>query len=448
MAGVNRELALAGKTDIDRWSNAASLELAWDRRAAFAATFIPAGARVLDLGCGRMALRGFLREGCDYRGCDLVARDAHTIVCDFNKGDFPSAEAADVDVLVLLGVLEYIADLDAFFARLRDAGREIVLSYCAADFTSLDRPSLGWINSLTLADLATLFDRFGFRVVCSERVDEFQIVIKLRRAAGAELPACSVAVVSCADFGNFGDRLGIHIINSLLPPQADVHHLTFRTLREMRESYDLVVLGIGNSLFRPFLVEGILDVVARGKASIGIFGTQYRGDLSRPILDSLIERLDMWYARYQDDVLLYGRGRSNVTHMGDWLVTQFPMARGTDPNMLTIGPEILEDKPLDRTISQIQRFRNVFSPRLHPLLCALTSAELVAYEEQREASGVMSGKFASMLIDVFGRTFEERKFFPVDRSAVTSYKAYVDGTVARATHDVRAMLRNVATAAV
>ena len=33
-----------------------SLEQAWDARAEFAAQFIPAGARVLDLGCGRMSV--------------------------------------------------------------------------------------------------------------------------------------------------------------------------------------------------------------------------------------------------------------------------------------------------------------------------------------------------------------------------------------------------------
>ena len=55
------------------------------------------------------------------------------------------------------------------------------------------------------------------------------------------------------DGDNFGDRLGVHMINALLPGEADVHHLTFRTLHEARASYDLVVLGTGNSLFQPLL---------------------------------------------------------------------------------------------------------------------------------------------------------------------------------------------------
>ena len=30
-------------------------------------------------------------------------------------------------------------------------------------------------------------------------------------------PSCDVAVISYNDVGNFGDRLGYHIVNSLLP---------------------------------------------------------------------------------------------------------------------------------------------------------------------------------------------------------------------------------------
>ena len=74
-AYINRNLALEKKTDFDRWSNAASLEPAWDQRAEVAAGFVPAGSRVLDLGCGRMALKRFLPTGCTYQPCDLIARD-------------------------------------------------------------------------------------------------------------------------------------------------------------------------------------------------------------------------------------------------------------------------------------------------------------------------------------------------------------------------------------
>jgi hypothetical protein len=91
----------------------------------------------------------------------------------------------------------------------------------------------------------------------------------------------------------------------------------------------------------------------------------------------------------------------------------------------------------------------VFSTRLHPLLCALTSAAEVAYSEQREGdqAGSMSGKFRSMLIDIFGRTYPEQHFFAVDRDAVARYKAHVRGNVSKIGAQLEAMLRNVTVAA-
>jgi hypothetical protein len=69
----------------------------------------------------------------------------------------------------------------------------------------------------------------------------------------------------------------------------------------------------------------------------------------------------------------------------------------------------------------------VLSERLHPLLCALTSAHEVAYVEQRELADrqTPSGKFRSLLIDMFGQTHPESIFWKVDRDRVVAYKAKV-----------------------
>jgi hypothetical protein len=449
MARINRELALARQTDTERWSDPASLEAAWDARAQFAAQFIPAGARVLDLGCGRMSLRRFLPFGCNYQGCDLVARDAETVVCNFNAGEFPTDAAADADIITMLGVLEYITDVDGFFTHLKSTGRDVVFSYCATDLTvGLDRAAHGWINHFSFEDLAKLIDRHGYRISGSMPVDSMQILLRLAPTRAATLHPCSVAVISYNDVGNFGDRLGYHMINSLLPGNATVHHLTFRTLASAHAAYDLVVLGIGNSVFQPLLTDELFNVMSRAKARVGIFGTQYRELMPRPAFDRLVDSLDMWHARYQDDVLMYGRGRSNVTHLGDWLIDQFSMSMPTDPGELHIGDEIWKELPLDRTIQHIQRYQKVFSTRLHPLLCALTSAAQVGYSEQPSGgtSPIPSGKFRSMLIDIFGRSFPEKTYFDVDRDAVRRYKQQVHRNVAALKAQLDTMLRNVAVA--
>jgi hypothetical protein len=449
MVRIDRDQVLARKTDKRRWSDPAALEPAWDARAELAANFIPAGAQVLDLGCGNMSLQRFLPHGCSYRGCDLVARDAQTIVCDFNMGEFPTDAATDADIISALGVLEYITDAEGFFKHLRAADCDVVLSYCAADLSgSIDRASLGWLNHFSFLDLSELIDRYGFRIASTQLVDSLQILMRLTPVdPQASANPGTVAVISYHDVGNFGDRLGYHTINSLLPSDATVHHLSFQTLDRARDSYDLIVLGIGNSIYGPLLRDDLLDVLKRGKAKVGIFGTQYRELIPRPSLDGIIDRLDTWFARYEDDVLMYGRGRSNVEHLGDWLIDQFPMTTPTDDGELLIGDEVMQELPLDRTIQEIQRYKKVFSTRLHPLLCAFTSAETVAYQEQSAGGGspIVSGKFRSMLIDIFGRTYPEKTPFAVDRDAVARYKKRVRGNVATVGARLDALLRSVAT---
>jgi hypothetical protein len=218
-------------------------------------------------------------------------------------------------------------------------------------------------------------------------------------------------------------------------------------LHEARAHYDLLVLGTGGGLFPPLFDDALLDLMGRCKAAIGIFGTQCCELIQRPALDRLIERLDVWYARYEDDVLMFGRGYGNVVHLGDWLIDRFPLARASEDEPLQIGASE-EELALDRAIETIQRHRWVYSEQLAALLCALTSAECVAFAEPPlvRMAGVASGSFRSMLIDVFGRSYPERQFFLVDRDAVARYKARVRRNVAEAGERIEAILRNVAAA--
>jgi hypothetical protein len=108
------------------------------------------------------------------------------------------------------------------------------------------------------------------------------------------------------------------------------------------------------------------------------------------------------------------------------MIGAFPMTLPKSGDRLDVGEEMWNDLPLDRTIQEIQRHATVFSSKLHPLLCALTSAERVGYREQREAGGTISGKFRSMFLDIFGRTFPEEVLFEVNRDQVLNYKRSVE----------------------
>lgn len=411
------------QADLARWSNAANLDPAWDGRARLAADFIPAGAIVLDLGCGRMALEGYLPPGCGYTPCDIVRRDERTLVCDFNEQPIPRPPGATH--ITTLGVLEYIHDWQDFLRQLRAFELPVVLSYCPTDFTShLDRKALGWINHLSLQELCAGFAEAGFHLQSSLRPDSNQVLLRIMPAETRLPVRHRVLVMSYNNVGNFGDRLGFHLINSLMPAGAEIHHAHFQPWDVPPGDFDLLVLGIGNSVFHPILTDQLLELTRRIPRSVGIFGTQYREAIDRRRMSELLDRLTVWFARYEEDLLLYGAGRQNAVHLGDWLISAFPMTRWNRDETLHVGREVWNDLPLDRTIQNIQKYRSVVSERIHPLLCALTSAERVAYKEQREdGSGNNSGKFRSLLIDIFGQTRPESNFFEVPRDAVAAYRA-------------------------
>jgi hypothetical protein len=438
---VNANLALELPPDLA--CQTSDPEKKTDRRVEFAAQFIPAGARVFDLSEGT-ALQVLLPNGCSYRGID---RPLAAFFRDLKSGDFPTRAATDCDVIVMLGVLERTTDIENLFTHLRFCRHDIILSYCATDLTKgVDRAALGFANHLSFYELARLFDRYGFRIECTTPIDETQVLMRLKASEWLSAPATSsVAVISADDAGHFGARLGRQMVNALLPGEAEVHHLTLRTLGEARGDYDLVVLGTGNGLFPTLLGEEVLEIVSHAKAAIGIFGTHSRELIARPAFDRLIDRLDTWFARYEDDVLMYGRGRRNVVHIGDWLIDQFPLARAINDEPLMISDDVGQEFALDRAIGTIQQHKQVYSTLPTALLCALTSAELAAYAEpQRSVAG---GQFRSMLIDIFGRAFPEQKFFMIDRDAVTRYKARVHRNVGKVGTRIGAILRDVAVAA-
>jgi hypothetical protein len=420
----------AGQTDLTRWSDPKQLEPAWEARAVMAADFIAAGTRILDIGCGAMKLERHLPFGAKYQPCDVVARDDRTIVVDLNTQALPVEAVKAADLVVMLGVWEYIYKPGELFQAFAGTGKPILCSYCDVSLTSnIDRRRvLGWVNDFTLDQFLNLARASGYQASLVKQVDALQYLIRFDHAAPAAAPKRKrVHVISYNNVGNFGDRLGYHLLNDVLPPHAELTWGTLRPWTPVPAGIDLLVVGIGNSLFGDLIDDQLQAAVTGAKASIGIFGTQYRTRLPADRLSRLIDALTHWYARYEEDVLLYGRGRTNVSHLGDWLINAFPLAVPSIDQPLQIGGGILRDLPMDRTIQHIQRHSRVYSERLHPLLCALTSASQVAYVEQREMDDrtFASGKFRSMLLDIFGQTFPETLYWKVDRDRVAAYKAKV-----------------------
>ena len=230
----------------------------------------------------------------------------------------------------------------------------------------------------------------------------------------------------------------------MLPANAVLQQHYFSSLSTADPgSIDLLVLGIGNSIYQPLLTDELQRLVDGVPHVVGIFGTQYRNQIDQGRMRSLLQRLDCWFARSEEDLLLYGDMARHAEHLGDWLIDASPMAVADLDEPLVIGREVWDDPSLDRLIQKIQRHRTVISTRLHPLLCALTSAEKVEYSEQfLGGSSEPSGKFRSMLYDVFRRSYPENTQWRVDRDRVWAYKEKVAGNVARLRLYLQQMLRD------
>ena len=151
------------RTDIARWRDRGSLATQWDGRAEIAGGLIGADAgRVLDIGAGAMALKGFLGTGCEYLPADVVQRSPDCLVVDLNRQEFPLGPA---DVVTLLGVLEYIHDPVWTLHRAAVVAPRLVVSYCAdVSGDTAYRRGLGWVNDFTDLQFEALLREAGWRI--------------------------------------------------------------------------------------------------------------------------------------------------------------------------------------------------------------------------------------------------------------------------------------------
>ena len=157
------ELYLAARgSDGARWADPDSLAAGAKARAAAAAVMMAAGCRVLDLGCGAMALREVLPPGCAYVPCDLVARSEDTIVADLNQGQFPPG---DYGAVAALELIEYLHEPGRVLAQCRQAAPSLVLSYVPADAgDGPERRARGYFNDFTAGELEALLLAAGWRI--------------------------------------------------------------------------------------------------------------------------------------------------------------------------------------------------------------------------------------------------------------------------------------------
>lgn len=142
------------------WKDIEYFDDSWRQRINRMAGFIPAKATVMDLGCGRQWLRDIVGPQ-NYTGVDYRPRGENTVVCDFNKRQFPDFRR---DVAFVSGCLEYVTDYRWFIAQICEKANMCILSYCSLEMHPdlVARRRVGWVNNLTIDEIKREFGKHRF----------------------------------------------------------------------------------------------------------------------------------------------------------------------------------------------------------------------------------------------------------------------------------------------
>ena len=132
----------SGQTDIQRWLEEKQYSSAWKERAIAAVRSEPGARWFCDLGCGQQFVGTILPVDSIYLLCDLRKWSGDTAVFDANKKVLPKTSLHLCDVCFILGLLEYVYDLE-WFCRTMLIGQ----SKHSIQVTSRSKTVARWVGS-------------------------------------------------------------------------------------------------------------------------------------------------------------------------------------------------------------------------------------------------------------------------------------------------------------
>jgi SAM-dependent methyltransferase len=147
---------------------------------------------VADLGCGNERLCAVLASRLSgqftYQGYDLQPQLTTTIRLDLQR-ELPMRR---FDLVFALGLLEYLADLEDFLARLRRIGRFAIVSYVVSEppegLSEPEREARGWLSHHSRAQFAELCERAGWQARDFSLIDHGPTGLWLWESSGAGQP--------------------------------------------------------------------------------------------------------------------------------------------------------------------------------------------------------------------------------------------------------------------
>lgn len=140
------------------WKDVERYDDGWNERTSLMSTLIPENiTSIMDMGAGTEHLRTHLSPTITYTPVDMERRTESTVVCDFNRKQFPDTS---VDVIFISGCLEYIQDSSWFIHQVSAHCHTCILSYCILEnYPDLTfRKNNAWRNHHTANEIISLFE--------------------------------------------------------------------------------------------------------------------------------------------------------------------------------------------------------------------------------------------------------------------------------------------------
>jgi hypothetical protein len=157
------------------WKDIEYFDEEWKCRISTMARFIKKEKSIIDFGCGKQWLKEFLPITCThYFPVDYKQRSDDTIVCDFNKKEFPDFKA---DLGFVSGCLEYVEDYAWFIRKISTCCCSVIISYCSTGkFPEIRvRRELAWVNDLSKNELIDQFKKNDMILSVEHDCDTYHI---------------------------------------------------------------------------------------------------------------------------------------------------------------------------------------------------------------------------------------------------------------------------------
>ena len=138
-----------------------------------------------DIGCGDQKLRNALEPRgllFSYSGYDLLPQTPDVDMFDVRRDALPRKH----DVAIMLGVIEYLADLATVLAGLARDVRYLVVSHVVRqndEYSAEHLTALGWLNHLAAGQLESMLKSSGFLVMDGRMTPDGKTKVFLCRSA-------------------------------------------------------------------------------------------------------------------------------------------------------------------------------------------------------------------------------------------------------------------------